>query len=596
MRAKIIFMVKISFACLLVLGGALALPAKDLASYRVGDTAELDVTTPVPLDVVDPVSTALLKESEKLNTPAIFRDFTASATNATAREFLAAFAATHASFTTALLNAFHESTLDEAAISSPEFGNLLATFQGKYFPVPAELETLWARGDAGLDTRDQWLAELLQTMHQPVRDGDLPEDFVVNDLLRLVPVNSPDEAPALDAAEQSGTLVAKSTLTTLARIQVLFRNGFSENAQPLARALAAFLKPTCAPDVTLTQQARDRAVRPFAVVDHYEPGQIVVHRGAPIDVKTKVALDLLNEKLMPVELKFQMEVERERTQQQTQHDRDATASLQSQALEARARSEWLLAALGALAVVTLIAFWQAGAQHRRAVSLALARAADSQSPLAQSNIAVHLAQAVKEALLQELANQRVELLKAQQDAANELARLVHRLDELQTPLQQRLQAYETQLKKLGTEGGNYLVPDQAAAPDAPADSVAPEHQNGNGAPPANNGDKHVDVASLLVEGQLLLDENEPEKAVKCFDAILAVQPDHAETLIKKGGALERLGQLDEAVACYDRAIAADGTMTIAYLHKGGLFNRMARYDEAMACYEKALRTQVKNPA
>ena len=214
----------------------------------------------------------------------------------------------------------------------------------------------------------------------------------------------------------------------------------------------------------------------------------------------------------------------------------------------------------------------------------------------RSNIAVHLAQAVKEALLQELANQRVELLKAQQDAANELARLVHRLDELQTPLQQRLQAYETQLKKLGTEGGNYLVPDQAAAPDAPADSVAPEHQNGNGAPPANNGDKHVDVASLLVEGQLLLDENEPEKAVKCFDAILAVQPDHAETLIKKGGALERLGQLDEAVACYDRAIAADGTMTIAYLHKGGLFNRIARYDEAMACYEKALRTQVKNPA
>ena len=62
---------------------------------------------------------------------------------------------------------------------------------------------------------------------------------------------------------------------------------------------------------------------------------------------------------------------------------------------------------------------------------------------------------------------------------------------------------------------------------------------------------------------------------------------------KKGGALEKLGQLDEAIACYDHAIEADGGMTIAYLHKGGLFNRLSRYDEALHCYEQALRTQEK---
>ena len=442
-------MVKIFFAGLIALGGVLAVPAKDIATYRVGDTAELDVTTLVAMDVIDPVSTALLKETEKLKTPAIFRDFAASATNATATEFLNAFAATRASFTAALLNTFHESTLDEAAISSPEFGNLLANFQGKSFPVPAELETLWARGDAGLELRNKWLGALLQQMRPPVRAGDLPEDFVVNDLLRLVPVASPEETPALDAAEQSGTLVAKSSLTTLAKIQLAFRGEFSEGGQPLARALSAFLKPTCAPDVALTQQARDRAVRPFFIVDHYEPGQIVVHRGALIDVKAKVALEQLHEKLQPVELKYQIEVERERALQQSQHERDATASLQNLALKASARNDWLTAGLAVLSVITLVAIWQAGIQRRRATSLALARTADSQSPSVQSDIAIHLAQAVKEALLQELAAQRVELLKAQQSAANEISKLVHRLDELQLP-PQRLSSGEAPVKRLAT--------------------------------------------------------------------------------------------------------------------------------------------------
>ena len=165
------------------------------------------------------------------------------------------------------------------------------------------------------------------------------------------------------------------------------------------------------------------------------------------------------------------------------------------------------------------------------------------------------------------AAQRVELLKAQQSAANEISKLVHRLDELQLP-PQRLSSGEAPVKRLGNEETTYQVAGQTAAP------AEPEHKNGqNGAPLTT--DKHeepvaVDVSSLLAEGQSLLDDNEPEKALQCFDTILAALPEHAETLIKKGGALERIGRLDEAVASYDRAIAADGTMTIAYLHKGGV--------------------------
>jgi tetratricopeptide (TPR) repeat protein len=109
-------------------------------------------------------------------------------------------------------------------------------------------------------------------------------------------------------------------------------------------------------------------------------------------------------------------------------------------------------------------------------------------------------------------------------------------------------------------------------------------------------DREECVANLLAEGQSLLDAHSPEKALECFDVALGLEPKHAEALVKKGGALEKLGRTDEAIECYDRAIEANKSATIAYLQKGGLFNRLARYDEALQCYEQALRTQEKSQA
>jgi tetratricopeptide (TPR) repeat protein len=99
------------------------------------------------------------------------------------------------------------------------------------------------------------------------------------------------------------------------------------------------------------------------------------------------------------------------------------------------------------------------------------------------------------------------------------------------------------------------------------------------------------ITLLLGKGQSLLNLDQNEEAILCFDQVLALDGNHPEALVKKGAALERLRKLDEAIACYDRAIAADGSMTVAYLYKGGLFNRLERFNEALECYEKALRTQ-----
>ena len=85
-------------------------------------------------------------------------------------------------------------------------------------------------------------------------------------------------------------------------------------------------------------------------------------------------------------------------------------------------------------------------------------------------------------------------------------------------------------------------------------------------------------------------------ALACFEEILAIEPDHAEALVKKGVALEKQEKTSDALRCYDRAIELDGSLTIAYLQKGGLFNRMERYEEALKCYELALHTQENNQA
>lgn len=156
------------------------------------------------------------------------------------------------------------------------------------------------------------------------------------------------------------------------------------------------------------------------------------------------------------------------------------------------------------------------------------------------------------------------------------ARLFSTVDQLQ----QRIQELEQGARATLAEKTPFTANGSHAVSDPKSESAA-----------AN--DREECIANLLTEGQSLLDANEPGKAMECFDGALGLDARHAEALVKKGSALEKLGRTDEAIACYDGAIEADNALTIAHLHKGGLFNRLARYDEALQCYEQALRTQEK---
>lgn len=115
-----------------------------------------------------------------------------------------------------------------------------------------------------------------------------------------------------------------------------------------------------------------------------------------------------------------------------------------------------------------------------------------------------------------------------------------------------------------------------------------ESGNGQLAEPING--KAIEPTA---EAQKLLDANQPQPALELLEKYLASHPNHAESLVKKAAALEKLGRDDDALDCYNRALSADGSLVVAHLHKGGLLNRLRRYDEALNCYEAALTAQEK---
>jgi hypothetical protein len=79
------------------------------------------------------------------------------------------------------------------------------------------------------------------------------------------------------------------------------------------------------------------------------------------------------------------------------------------------------------------------------------RRADQAQAAARAGLAPHLAQMLKETVVQELAMQRRELLKAQEEAALEIAAMIRRFDSVQAPLQERLHSYEARIQELEKE-------------------------------------------------------------------------------------------------------------------------------------------------
>jgi hypothetical protein len=449
------------FLCLLAL---LCLPvyARDLAAYKVGDSADADSVTPVALDIVDPAATAALRLIKSQQFPSIFRSFP-DTTNGVTRDFLAAYARARTNFLADVAIEFHAATLNEPAIASADFGRLVTVFgvENKSFPITDELAAEWARGGDGHAIREKLLATLSWVEQRPVRPDALPAGMVIGETIRLVPVVDINEKFSLETVQQ-GPLAPATNLLTLSEAQTLFRGDFTAGQQLFGRALAAFLEPNCFPDAPFTQLTRGTAVYKVVVSDHFDAGEVIVHRGDTIDAKMKAALEALDQELALNAAKAPVAAVAPPPPQ-------PPLPAASPAPVALARSRVLPPAKPAqtagfrhpgiiltLASVSFASLLLAGWQYYRQKKGPSAPLPTAQVPLpfpeaAKDNLTPQVAQAVREAVQQELAMQRRELLRAQEAATNEIAALVHRLDELQIPMQERLHTYETRIQTLEKE-------------------------------------------------------------------------------------------------------------------------------------------------
>jgi predicted O-linked N-acetylglucosamine transferase (SPINDLY family) len=84
-----------------------------------------------------------------------------------------------------------------------------------------------------------------------------------------------------------------------------------------------------------------------------------------------------------------------------------------------------------------------------------------------------------------------------------------------------------------------------------------------------------------------------EQAIQLFDAVIALNSEHAQAHYKRANALNALGTWDAALAGYDQAIAIDPAFANAFCNRGTVLERLQRWDEALASYDRSLAL---NPA
>ncbi len=475
---------------------ATRLPANELPpSYEVGDLARADVTTPVPLMVIDLERTEKLRQQEAQKQPATFR-FHAEAADEVEAAFRSAFAVTRAKFQSATQTNFNRRVLTAPMLASAKFQRLVGSFQkqNKSFPLSANLAQLWAKGEDDELLQSEWAILLRSFMGRFLRAEALPADAKVGPAqVRMIPINP--------AAGPRATSVNRTNIFPLSKARQELTKNFPPDQQAAAKYLTAFLKENCRFDPELTRQSRAPGAGPVWAAARFEPGETIIRAGQIIDPGLKSALDQLREKLLveraraeAAEAQRQSQAVVARLHEQAERERMKTHA-------ARTRNRWLLAGLTVLALVFLIERFRFARRKRSLLparllhgeadgsviscpscaevvviprtgpafavtsdvslpddaptwkerALAAERRAEHATALVRAGLLPQFARWFKDKLLCGLLAQRAQLLDTQQIAAAELDELERRLAKIHAPLAGQLKDYERRIAELEKE-------------------------------------------------------------------------------------------------------------------------------------------------
>lgn len=78
------------------------------------------------------------------------------------------------------------------------------------------------------------------------------------------------------------------------------------------------------------------------------------------------------------------------------------------------------------------------------------------------------------------------------------------------------------------------------------------------------------------------------RALACFDEALRLQPDYAQGLLHRGGALHACQRLDEALQCYQRVLQLHPDFAEAWYNQGLALAALGRTAQAQASYARAI--------
>jgi len=97
--------------------------------------------------------------------------------------------------------------------------------------------------------------------------------------------------------------------------------------------------------------------------------------------------------------------------------------------------------------------------------------------------------------------------------------------------------------------------------------------------------EHLDAIRLLARVQCRLGRH--HEALASYDTALAMRPDDAEALSRRGEVLRQLNRLEEALASCEAALAISPGMAEAYNNRGLILEELRRLPEALESFLKA---------
>jgi hypothetical protein len=429
--------------------GVLSVP-----EYQVGDKPASNIVTPVHLVVVDQERTETLREREAAKVPAIFRHYTNAAAEAEVR-MLTAYNSAREGFLKSIERSFQKRKLDAETIEQERFGRAVAAYQkaNRSFPLTTNLATLWALGEQDQVILEDLTATLRDAMRGYIRADTLSGAAKAGPSeIRLVPRGSTN-ALDLDRALGRSSGFYRSNFVAVGRIRKDVQARFGPDEQWAGKFVSSFVRENCVCDEPLTLLSRTRRTDPIISAETYEAGAVVARAGDLIDSKLKMALDELRRRTESDVIKAQV-VEEKHKAETIAAELEAAQAKVTQAENEKRNLRLAIAGAGALSIC-MIGLLIVRGRRPRTMALAPVGSADAQlnspalgAPAVRASVVAEMTRWLKEHFAQRLITSNAAIAETQRLAALQVAELERRLEAMNGPLQNRLQAYEQRITEL----------------------------------------------------------------------------------------------------------------------------------------------------